>query len=73
MKWGVAFGVVLLIAGAGAFWAYEHKANNVISPVINKILPRPLDKYTIEALGNRQYNSEIILDNPVATTAALGA
>lgn len=70
MKWAVAFAILLLVAAGGIIFAYQHKNQNVISPVINKILPRPLDKYTIEALGNRQYSSEIILDNPVATTAA---
>lgn len=61
---------MLLITAAGVIWAYQHKNQNIILPVVNKILPRPLDKYTIEALGNRTFSSQIYLDNAVATTAA---
>lgn len=63
MKWGIVFGVLLLIIAGGVIWTDRPK-------VVNRLLPRPLDKYTIEALGQRTYNSEIILDQPVATTSA---
>ena len=37
---------------------------------MNKILEKPLDKYTIENLGKRSYKSEILLDEATATTSA---
>jgi alpha-beta hydrolase superfamily lysophospholipase len=37
---------------------------------IAQIFIKPLDKYSIENLGKRQYDSEIVLDSPIATYSA---
>ena len=37
----------------------------MVSPVV-KILERPLDKYTIENLGRREYKSQIIIDEEIS-------
>ncbi len=69
-KWVILF-IAILFAGAGIlFWFLNIKSSSIVSPVVNRILEKPLDKYTIENLGKRSYQSEIILDEPTATTSA---
>ena len=62
MKWWV---------GIVAIWTSIFGSQSLISPV-GKIteIARPLDKYTIENLGKRSYDSEIILDSPIATNSS---
>ena len=52
---------------------YWQKTPQLMSPVVDKILEKPLDKYTIENLGKRAYQSRIFLDEAVATTSAYTA
>lgn len=71
MKWWWAlFAVVVLVAAASVYWLFGLQSTRVVSPVVEKILEKPLDKYTIEKLSQREYDSEIFLGEAVATTSA---
>lgn len=66
MKWWV-FIIAILFTGVGVwFLASKTGSNAIISPVVDKILERPLDKYTIENLGKREYKSQIFIDDQVS-------
>lgn len=72
----VLLGILIGILGtAGAFFARREMIRfiasaSVISP-IGKIIEKPLEKYTINALGGKVFTgSRIILDEPTATTSA---
>lgn len=72
MKWAAVILIVLSLGviGWGGWWIYTHRqaVPNKINQVVD--IPRPLDKYTIDNLGKRTYDSQIFLDEPTATTAA---
>lgn len=67
-RWLVVF-VLLGILGVGAYVVW-FRPQSVISP-IGKLIEKPLDKYTIDRLSQRVFTgSQIVLDEPVATTSA---
>lgn len=72
MKWGIWLLIVLSLGviGWGGWWIYRHRQE--VPKQVNQFadIPRPLDKYTIDNLSKRSYDSNVILDEPTATTAA---
>lgn len=68
MRW-LLVGSVLLLIGIGVFFFLSRYQSSIISP-LGKITEKPLDKYTIEKLGKREFlGSQIVLDEPIATTS----
>lgn len=69
---GVVIGVFLVAGGMyGRQLFREYVSKQAIVSPIGKILEKPLDKYTINALGERNYEgSEIVFDEATATTSA---
>ncbi len=70
MKYWIIIVVCLLVIGGGVWWIVKNtKPNSTPVDIITEIT-KPLDKYTIENLGKRSYDSNVILDEPIATTSA---
>ncbi len=69
MKWLAGLVVVLLVSVAGVFIYATKYQPRIVSP-LGKLIEKPLDKYTIINLSTRQFvGSQIILDEPLATTS----
>ncbi len=69
MKKWVIVGLVLIVGAGIGFFLWTKYQPRVVSP-LGKFIEKPLDKYTIVNLSKRKYtDTQIILDDPVATTA----
>ena len=69
---GVVIGAMLIVAGAFFKPAFLKRISSasVVSP-IGKVLEKPLEKYTINALSGRKFSgSDIVLDDALATESA---
>ena len=65
MKWWIIS--VLSLAVIGSLVVIYGRNRELVSPVVDKILEKPLDKYTIEKLGKREYKSEIVIDDEISS------
>ena len=63
MKGWMMSAAVLLLLVAGLWFVVGRKDGQIVSPVVRE---KPLDKYTVENLGKREYKSEIIIDEEVS-------
>lgn len=70
MKWGLTIGVLIIAILGCSWWLLTNKPNSSVPVSSLSDIVRPLDKYTIENLGTRTFSSHIVLDEPIATTAA---
>lgn len=70
-RWIVVLGIVLVAGTLGTYAFFgPWRSVSVLSP-ISQIIERPLDKYTIDNLTQRQGRaSQIVLDEAVATASA---
>ena len=63
-------GILLFVGAAIGSWYIIKTPQSIVSP-IGKILEKPLEKYTIDRLSQRQFEgSQIALEEAVATTGA---
>jgi dipeptidyl aminopeptidase/acylaminoacyl peptidase len=67
MKWWIGLVLGIIIGAVGVLLYTAHHMNQEIKKIA---VERPLLKYGIENLGNRKYESEIIMDDIVASEAA---
>ncbi|MEK7091203.1 MAG: alpha/beta fold hydrolase [Patescibacteria group bacterium] len=63
MKWWAMSAVALLLLVISSWFIVNRPDKEMVSPVVKE---RPLDKYTIENLGKREYKSQIIIDDEVS-------
>lgn len=64
------FAFLVCLLGAGAFFLFDTKNHLVISPIAY-VKEKPLEKYALLRLAERQFlPSAIVFDSPTATTAA---
>lgn len=67
-RWLIVF-ILLGVVGIGGYIVW-FRPQAVISP-IGKIMEKPLEKYTIDRLSEQVFSgSQIVLDEPIATTSA---
>lgn len=62
MKWLVGCAAALLLIVIGSWFIVENRKGIIVSPLVAE---RPLDKYTIENLGKREYKSQIFIDDEI--------
>ena len=70
MVWKICLIVLIIMGVAGGWVWWQRQPLRLASPLVDKILEKPLDKYTIDNLGKRKYQSQIVLDEAVATASA---
>ncbi len=64
---------ILLVAAAAFYFFLSQYPAKIISPLTG-LLEKPLEKYTLDRLSERVFSgSQIVLDEPVATTSAYTA
>lgn len=69
---GIVIGVALAVSGYfGKQWIAQYASEHAVVSPIGKILEKPLDKYSINALSERNFTgSQIVFDEATATTSA---
>jgi dipeptidyl aminopeptidase/acylaminoacyl peptidase len=66
-------GVMLGVGGIELYEFMMLRATKPVNMVEQEVIAKPLEKYTIDNLGKREYQSEIFLDKAVATLSAYTA
>lgn len=70
MRWFGLCLIILLIFGGGYLYLSRETTGSTVSP-IGQMFEKPFTKYSIEALGKREFQpSQIIVDETIATSSA---